>query len=320
LEHPGRHWYAHGKLLITGEYAVLHGATAFACPALKGQRMTVAYPGGEPVLYWLSREQGKTWFEASFTLPHLDPLDASDPNLSLRLHDMLLTIREMRPGFMQDGQQVHVTTDLDFPRLWGLGTSSTLITLLAGWAGVDPYLLLDRTFGGSGYDIACATARSPILYSRNGPVAQIRPVNFHPPFLDALYLAFSGNKQDSGKETREYLNRQTSSNTLIAEITEISEALWQCDDLHAFQALLERHDQCVAALVNKEPVIRQFPDFKGYVKSLGAWGGDFLLFLFMDGKGELENYLAARGIGPVYHFTDLLYTSAIVKNASDPWD
>ena len=58
----------------------------------------------------------------------------------------------------------NITTKLTFPRAWGLGTSSTLISLIAQWAKCDPFELLFEAFGGSGYDIACATANSPISY------------------------------------------------------------------------------------------------------------------------------------------------------------
>ena len=41
---------------------------------------------------------------------------------------------------------------------------STLINNIANWVNVDAYKLLNLTFGGSGYDIACASHNSPITY------------------------------------------------------------------------------------------------------------------------------------------------------------
>ena len=48
---------------------------------------------------------------------------------------------------------------------WGLGSSSTLISLLSQWSGVAPEKLLSTSFGGSGYDVACATAKDAIIYA-----------------------------------------------------------------------------------------------------------------------------------------------------------
>ena len=56
-----------------------------------------------------------------------------------------------------------VETQLEFPREWGLGSSSTLISNLGLWAETDPYDLLSATLGGSGYDIAAARSESPFL-------------------------------------------------------------------------------------------------------------------------------------------------------------
>ncbi|MBQ0741502.1 mevalonate kinase, partial [Aquimarina celericrescens] len=62
-------------------------------------------------------------------------------------------------------QNYNFKTRLEFPKNWGLGTSSTLITNVSKWASVDPYQLLEKTFGGSGYDIACAKSEFPLVYS-----------------------------------------------------------------------------------------------------------------------------------------------------------
>jgi hypothetical protein len=56
-------------------------------------------------------------------------------------------------------------TTLNFPKKWGLGTSSTLINNIAQWLQIDAFTLLN-SFGGSGYDIACA--QYLILYHLKG--------------------------------------------------------------------------------------------------------------------------------------------------------
>jgi hypothetical protein len=55
-----------------------------------------------------------------------------------------------------------ISTQLTFPRQWGLGTS-TLINI-AQWTQINAFTLLKSSFGGSGYDIACAQNDEPIIY------------------------------------------------------------------------------------------------------------------------------------------------------------
>ena len=47
-----------------------------------------------------------------------------------------------------------------------------------------------QTFGGSGYDVACATADSPIFYHRLSGQAHIQAVDFEPPFVEHLYFVY----------------------------------------------------------------------------------------------------------------------------------
>jgi hypothetical protein len=57
----------------------------------------------------------------------------------------------------------NITTHLNFPKKWGLGTSSTLINNIAQWLQIDAFTLLNNSFGGSGYDIACKITNTIIL-------------------------------------------------------------------------------------------------------------------------------------------------------------
>jgi hypothetical protein len=61
---------------------------------------------------------------------------------------------------------------LEFDRHSGLGSSSTVINNIAKYAGVDAFALNKIIFSGSGYDIACANAKKPVLFriDEEGPV------------------------------------------------------------------------------------------------------------------------------------------------------
>ena len=183
-----KEFYSNGKLLITGEYFVLDGAKSLAVPTTCGQDLIVEKIQ-EPQLIWESyTNKGECWLEAIFELPKLrltsatydDNQDGGKGSLAENLFEILLQIRQLNPSFLNSEQGFLVKTNLTFPKNWGLGTSSTLINNLAQWANVNPYQLLEKTFGGSGYDLACAQHNTPIFYTRNGINPIVEKVAFNP--------------------------------------------------------------------------------------------------------------------------------------------
>jgi len=171
-----KEFYSNGKLLITGEYFVLEGAKSLAVPTACGQDLLVESIK-EPQLIWNSfTNEGECWLEVIFDLPKLRLVsatfeaneDGGNDTLAENLNKILLETQKLNPSFCNSKTGFLVKTHLTFPKDWGLGTSSTLINNLANWAKVNPYQLLDNTFGGSGYDIACAINNTPILYTKKG--------------------------------------------------------------------------------------------------------------------------------------------------------
>ncbi|MFN5366863.1 MAG: hypothetical protein ACK5CH_15765 [Bacteroidota bacterium] len=66
---------ASGKLLLTGEYFVLDGATALALPVRYGQRLEVSPTRPSGLFAWNSRdEHGNPWFSVEYELPYLSVL------------------------------------------------------------------------------------------------------------------------------------------------------------------------------------------------------------------------------------------------------
>lgn len=300
---------AHGKLLLTGEYFVLDGALALALPVRYGQSLSVqTVPDQEPILYWRSLDEvGSIWQEVIFELPDLNIRQASDQPIAERLRSVLLACRAENPTFLFDNQGVAAVTRTDFPRTWGLGTSSTLIAAVARWAGVNPYPVLAATFGGSGYDLACAFADGPLLYSNGGRTADLTfpplsgddracRVAFEPSFAGQLYFVFLGQKQDSRLGIQRYRAFSQPKQQLLNQVSDLSLKMLEVIDLQDFQQLLLEHEQLVSAALDlPRAQDLHFPDFPGVVKSLGAWGGDFVLAVSPWSADETFRYFAERG-------------------------
>lgn len=297
-------FYANGKLLLTGEYLVLDGALAIALPTKLGQSLTVE-PSNEGKLIWESQNsKSYSWFQHSYTQLHTQ---IDNNPVAERLRVILLQAQKQNPEFINKLVD-KVTTKLTFPRNWGLGTSSTLIYLIAQWAKCDPFKLLFEAFGGSGYDIACAGADSPINYQlqeKNNPVFE--SINFNPSFKDQLYFVYLDKKQDSKKGITSYREKGAISNSKIQKISTLSNELIHISGLSDFEHLLKVHENIIAELIGFEKVQSiYFEDYWGVVKSLGAWGGDFVLATSNRSFAETKKYFNEKGFNVFLKYEDLI--------------
>ena len=295
---------ANGKLLLTGEYLVLKGALALAVPTQLGQTMTVETVH-TPSLQWNAYRPDGLWFSATLNPETLEVIQTDDPGKAQKLSEILHAVRQLNPSAFGPG--LRFETRLDFNPEWGLGSSSTLIDNLAQWAGVDPYRLLKATFGGSGYDIACATAKSPIFYRLENEVPQVHPVAFNPPFAEQLYFVYQGKKQQSSKEVSNFKQRlkEMDFHEEIEAVSQISQTLPEVTELADFSRLMDLHEEIVGRCLDRQPIKVQFPDFEGSLKSLGAWGGDFLLAATPWPEDRVRSYFYQKGLDIIFKYNAL---------------
>lgn len=298
---------ASGKLLLTGEYAVLDGAAALALPVRFGQTLRAEARPEAPLLQWTAAGPGGPWFRAQLGLPDLQIRETTDRETAERLQAFLAACRRQNPGFLTGEAGFNVLTENDFPREWGLGTSSTLIAALARWAGVDPYPVLFGTLGGSGYDLACAYAEGPIIYrlTEQGPVAQ--PAAFAPPFADRLYFIFLEKKQDSRLGIRRYREAVGRDQTMLNSISSLTYQALAATELTIFEGVLREHEALLSAALGLPPVKPLlFPDYWGEVKSLGAWGGDFALATSDRGAAATRKFFNEKGFSVFMRWKEMI--------------
>lgn len=305
-------FYSNGKLLLTGEYFVLDGAKSLAVPTTCGQDLKVK-PIEESQLIWKSfTNEGECWLEAIFDLPKLRLFsadfnslkDGGNDTLAESLLHILQEVRVLNPNFLNSEKGFLVETHLTFPKNWGLGTSSTLINNLANWAEVNPYFLLEKTFGGSGYDLACAKHNTPIFYTKVGKLPVVEKVNFNPSFKDQLYFVYLNKKQNSREGIKRYKNLSGNNSFEVQQISQLTDAFVACNNLVDFGKLMKEHEQLVSKKIKLKTVQENyFSDYFGQTKSLGAWGGDFIL---ATGNEDSPNYFRQKGFETVIPYQDLI--------------
>ncbi|WP_163408998.1 GYDIA family GHMP kinase [Flavobacterium ajazii] len=299
-------FYSNGKLLITGEYLVLDGAKAFALPTKFGQNLIVE-TGSNQEIQWKSYNfDEKIWFEDTISF---DEIINNPPTATETVKTTLVTILheayQLNPAFLNNTEGYKVTTELTFPKNWGLGTSSTLLNNIAQWTQIDAFTLLKNSFGGSGYDIACAQNDTPIIYRLENNLPIVEPILFHPDFTQNIHFVYLNKKQSSKTAINAYYNNKN--NHLAKNIIDndkITNAIINSKTLIEFARNLENHETHLSDILELQTIKEKaFPDFNGVIKSLGAWGGDFVMIV---SKENPKEYFSSRGYETILSYDEMI--------------
>lgn len=298
-------FYSNGKLLITGEYLVLDGVKALALPTKLGQNLSIEKKTNHEIKWKSYDADGSIWFDETILysdITNKTPLQFE--SIKETLITILRSAHDLNPEILSNSKGFNVTTELTFPRKWGLGTSSTLINNIAQWFAIDAYTLLTISFGGSGYDIGCAQNDCPIIYHIENEKPIVEKVKFAPKFFENLYFVYLNQKQDSKKAIASYKEKKNHLDQQKETINQLTQHVLQAQNEEVFSEALEKHEKILSAILETKTVKEAlFPDFEGTIKSLGAWGGDFVLVV---SKKNPLHYFTKRGYEIIIAYKDLI--------------
>ena len=316
---------SNGKFMLTGEYLVLKGATALALPLKLGQSMNVdTLDSDENRIYWKAFKSStyknqqttdivqkqESWFSVVLNKSDFDIIETDDKEKAERLSNILSQVKSLNENLFNDSYDYRFSTLLDFDPQWGLGSSSTLINNVSEWANINPYLLLDSTFKGSGYDIACAKADRPIFYQVNKQQATdnrlISTASFNPEFKDNLYFIYQGHKQNSANEVKSFLDNDKDYSSEVESISEISKIIPHINTLRDFCYFIKVHEEIMESCLSRKRIKKHFSDFEGEMKSLGAWGGDFFLAATEWEEQQVKDFFKNKGLDVTIKYKDIV--------------
>ena len=296
---------SNGKILLCSEYLVLEGAKAIALPSRLTQDLKVTKCQNKIIEWQSFDENNDLWFEEKFYFSGSDlKYDGKKNKTSEKLLFLFKYLLKTKDVNEILGNKF--LTKLNFKREWGLGTSSTFVNNLAKWAKTDPYKLLFSAFNGSGYDIACCDVKNPILFQKQQNSISIKNIIFNPPFIENLYLVYLEKKQNTQASIINYFNIKSDRKHLIEKVNLIAEEIIKCKDLNQFEYLIMEHENIIASATSQEPIHQSvFSDFsQGKIKSLGAWGGDFIL---VTSKNNDLSFFKNKGYNTILKLSDLVY-------------
>jgi hypothetical protein len=80
---------------------------------------------------------------------------------------------------------------------------------------------------------------------------------------------------------------------IIKKLNNLTEVISSTVNFNEFEKAIEDHERIIGGLISQKPVKEVlFSDFPGSIKSLGAWGGDFIL---VTKAGDTVKYFERMG-------------------------
>ena len=300
-------FHSNGKLLITGEYLVLDGALAMAVPTKYGQRLEVSLHENFSGIRWEAKVLNKGWLQVNFGSRLFNIIHTNDQKLALHLKGILKKAFDMASIQVDNQKGIKIRTNLDFDKNWGLGSSSTLLSNIGYWLEVDPQHLSSQTSNGSGVDVAAARSDQPIFYQLKDGKPQVTTIDFKPLFKKNIYFVHLGNKQNSSQSVENYKRNIVSNSQMVEEISVLSRVISSAKSLLDFDKALAEHERIIASLIGEQRAKeRYFSDFNGQIKSLGAWGGDFVMATSQNDPKDVFNYFQNKGLKTILTFDDMV--------------
>ena len=295
-------FHSNGKLLISGEYLVLDGALSLALPCKFGQYLNFT-EDSNGTLEWISKDMNDTiWFTAYFEAKTLKVLKTSNYNTVKWVKKILEFCN--KNSLTNKSLQGKIECKLEFPNNWGLGSSSTLLNNLASLYEINPYDLHFSTTNGSGYDIACAGSNSALTYQVIENIPKVKKMDWSPVFKDEILFIFLKKKQKSNLEVKRFKELKKDPD-LISRISSITKEIIYSKTIEEFEHLLDEHEAITGQYIQSETVkSKYFSDYEGSVKSLGAWGGDFVL-----ATRKNKNYFLDKGFDTILSFSEIIKES-----------
>jgi len=301
-------FHSNGKLLITGEYLVLDGALAMAVPTKYGQRLEVSLHENFSGIRWEAKVLNKGWLQVNFGSRLFNIIHTNDQKLALHLKGVLKKAFDLASIQVDNQKGIKIRTNLDFDKSWGLGSSSTLLSNIGYWLDVNPHHLARETSNGSGVDVATARSDKPIFYQLVNGEPQVTTIDFEPFFKKNIYFVHLNKKQNSSLSVDNYRKNIHANSQIIDDVSVLSRVISKAKSLVDFDKAIAEHERIIASLLGEERVKEKyFSDFEGEIKSLGAWGGDFVMATYNGDQKDLHHYFRKKG-----HRTILTYDEMVL--------
>jgi mevalonate kinase len=250
------------------------------------------------LLFEAKDNQNNSWLSCRFDLPTFQVLD-----LELQSNEEVNRLKQIFQkadlSHWKIGKSYRIETKLDFDRVYGLGSSSTLITLMSKYLNLNALQLQFDVFGGSGYDAAVGMIKKPIVYWLTEDDSNWQFWEMKTELSENWEVVFLGKKMDSRKsiaEVQDALNEIAEDEFYTAQFDHILKLTRYASDKLSMEASLEMYQKLLSESIHLDTpyvTLEILPVNGGLCKWLGAWGGDMILVndvLLQAYPNKFENY------------------------------
>lgn len=92
---------------------------------------------------------------------------------------------------------------------------------------------------------------------------------------------------------------------MIEEISALAKLMAETKNQNEFNQYIIAHEDIISSVLKLKAVKqKKFSDFNGEIKSLGAWGGDFVMVSSNDDFQKTKKYFSQKGLKVIFKFAD----------------
>ena len=100
-----------------------------------------------------------------------------------------------------------------------------------------------------------------------------------------------------------FLNYKNEYDNEILKINSLGDMIVKEKNQKKFNEMIKEHEEIISNIIYKKPIQSTlFKDFNGQIKSLGSWGGDFIL---ASGDNETPKYFYKKGYETIIPFSEM---------------
>src|SRR5690606_24294044 len=125
-----------------------------------------------------------------------------------------------------------------------------------------------------------------------------------PKFNDELYFVYLNQKQDTAVSVSTIYKSKPKNEALVKEISTLTKQILNASALSELENYINQHEDLLSHHLEIAIAIDlYFSDYAGSVKSLGAWGGDFVM---VTERGNFREYFSEKGFTTIFSFREMV--------------
>ena len=133
-----------------------------------------------------------------------------------------------------------------------------------------------------------------------------------------IYFVHMNKKASSKDAVRSYLKNAKGRKKAADQLSGITEKMLNAKSVSSFCTLMDEHELILSEVLSLPPVKQEhFSDFNGSIKSLGAWGGDFVMVCTQESESAVRAYFESKSYPTVISYNNMVLSDIPVEKLTE---